>query len=116
MDISHLVRSKPSPLGDELIARAARSWNPEFPGRKELPSKYAKICWATMVLAASQQRAPKDMLSEVCRTKGIDESEVLEALEAMAHRIEETDYASKGIPEMGATLISRTKSFFERLR
>jgi predicted transcriptional regulator with HTH domain len=44
-----------------------------------------------MVLATSQQRAPKEMLSEVCRTKGIDESEVFEALEALAHRIEETD-------------------------
>lgn len=109
MDISHLVRPKPPPFGDELIARAARSWNPEFPGREELPRKYAKICWATMVLATSQQRAPKEMLSELCRTKGIDESEVFEALEALAHRIEETDYAFKGKPGMRATLSSRTK-------
>jgi hypothetical protein len=116
MDISRLVRSKPSPFGDELIARAARSWNPEFPGRNELPRKYANICLATMVLATSKQRSPKEMLTEVCRIKGVDESEVIEALEALARRIEETNHASKGKHGMQATLVSRTKSFFERLR
>jgi hypothetical protein len=116
MGIFHLVKPKPQPFGDKLIARAARSWNPEFPGREENPRKYAKICWATMVLATSRHRCPKEMLSEICRTKGIDESEVFEALEALAYRIEETDYAFKGKPGMRATLSSRTKSFFERLR
>jgi len=69
VDVLRLVKSEPSPLKDGLIARAARSWNPEFPGRMELPQKYAKICLATMVLAASKQRAPLEILPEVCRIK-----------------------------------------------
>ncbi len=116
MDILHLVKSKPSPLRDSLIARAARSWNPEFPGRKELPQKYAKICLATMVLAASKQRDPTDILPEVCRIKGVDESEVVEALELLARRIEDTDDAFRGNNGMKATLTKRTKSLLERLR
>lgn len=116
MDISRLVRSKPSPIGDELIARASRSWNPEFPGRNEIPRKYANICLAAMVLATSKQRSPKEMLTEVCRIKGIDESEVIEALESLAHRTEETNRVPEGKHGVQATLVSRTKSFFERLR
>ncbi|MHB8120163.1 MAG: hypothetical protein ACYDHX_15825 [Methanothrix sp.] len=118
MDISRLVKSKPSPLPlrDGLIARAARSWNPEFPGRMELPQKYAKICLVTMVLATSKQRNPMEILPEVCRIKGVDESEVIEALKLLARRIEDTDYAPKGNSGMEAALIKRTKSLLERLR
>ena len=87
MDISRLVMSsigrrdrkrksfEPPSFGDDsemskfdkLIARAARSWNTDFPGRKELPRKYAKICWETTALARSKQRSPEDILHEVCR-------------------------------------------------
>ena len=116
MDILRLVKSEPSPLKDGLIARAARSWNPEFPGRMELPQKYAKICLATMVLAASKQRAPLEILPEVCRIKGVDESEVIEALKLLARRIEDADNASKGNSGKDATLIRRTKNLLERLR
>jgi hypothetical protein len=120
VDISRLVKSKPSllhlPLRDGLIARAARSWNPEFPGRKELPQKYAKICMVTMVLATSKQRNPMEILPEVCRIKGVDESEVIEALKLLAQRIEDTDYAPKSNSGMEAALIKRTKSLLERLR
>lgn len=116
MDISRSVKSKPSPFRDGLIARAARSWNPEFPGRIELPQKYAKICLATMVLATSQQRDPKEILPEVCRIRGVDESEVIEALKLLARRIEDADYASKGNSGMEAALTKGTKSLLEWLR
>ena len=116
MDISRLVRPKPSPFRDDLIARAARSWDPEFPGRMELPRKYANICQSTMILAASQRRNPIEILPEVCRIKGIDESEVIEELEALALRIEGEDYASREIHGMRAALTSRTKDLLERLR
>jgi hypothetical protein len=101
---------------DKLIVRASRSWSTEFPGTKELPRKFAKICWETITLARSKQRNPEDMLHEVCRIKGVDESEVIGALEALARRIEETDNALEGNREMKAALISRTKSLLERLR
>jgi hypothetical protein len=118
MDISRLVKSKPSPLPlrDGLIARAARSWNPEFPGRMELPQKYAKICLVTMVLATSKQRDPMEILPEVCRIKGVDETEVIEALKLLAQRIEDTDYALKRDSGMEAALTKRTKSLLGRLR
>jgi hypothetical protein len=115
MDISRLVRSKPSPFRDDLIARAARSWDPEFPGRMELPRKYANICQLTMILATSKKRNPKEILHEVCRIKGVDESEVIDALEAMAIRIERENYASKEKHGMRAALNSRTKDLLERL-
>ena len=116
MDISRLLRAKPLLFRDDLIARAARSWDPEFPGRMELPRKYANICRITMILATSKQRNPNEILHEVCRIKGIDELEVIEALEALALRIEEEDYASKGKHGMRDTLTSRTKDFLERLK
>ena len=84
MEILHLVRSKTSHSQDELIARAARSWDPEFPGRMELPRKYAAVCRETIVLAKSKQKDPKEVLPEVCRIRGIDESEAIEALDALA--------------------------------
>jgi hypothetical protein len=115
VNISRLGKSKPSPFRDGLIARAARSWNPEFPGRREIPQKYAKVCLATMVLATSKQRDPMEILPEVCRIKGVDESEVFEALKLLARRIEDTDYASKGNSGMEGALINRTKSLLERL-
>jgi len=136
MDISRLVRSsigrrngkperfEPSFSGDDrerskydkLIARAARSWNPEFPGRKELPRKYAKICWETMILARSKQASPEDLLPDVCRMKGVDESEVHEALEALGRRIEETNITFDSRRNAQSTIISRTKRLLERLR
>jgi len=116
MDISRLVRSKPSPFRDDLIARAARSWNPEFPGRMELPRKYANICRSTMILAASQRRKPTEILPEVCRIKGEDVSEITEALDALALRIERDDYASNKNHGMRAALTARTKDLLERLR
>ena len=116
MDISRLVKSEPSPFREDLIARAARSWNPEFPGRMELSQKYAKICLATMVIATSKQRDPREILPEVCRIKGVDESEVIEALKLLARRIEDTDYALKGDSGMEAALTKRTKSLLGRLR
>jgi ABC-type taurine transport system substrate-binding protein len=117
MDVSRLVRSKPpSPFRDGLIARAARSWNPEFPGRRELPRKYANICQLTMILATSKKRNPKETLHEVCRIKGVDESEVIEALEGLAHRIEKEDCASQEKQGIRAALTSRTKYLLERLR
>jgi hypothetical protein len=124
MDILRLARFKPSQFGNEgerpkfneLIARAARSWNPEYPGRKELPRKYAKICWATMVLAKSKQRDPQEMLPEVCRIKGLVESEVIEALESLASRIQETDHAFKDDRGVKGALISSTRGLLEKLR
>jgi hypothetical protein len=116
MDISRLVRSKPSPFRDDLIARAARSWDPEFPGRMELPRKYANICRITMILVTSKQRNPNEILHEVCRIKGVDELEVIGALEALALRIEDEEYASKGNHVMRATLTTRTKDLLERLK
>lgn len=116
MDISRLVRSKPSPFRDDLIARAARSWDPEFPGRMELPRKYANICRLTMILATSKGRNPNEILHEVCRIKGVDESEAIEALETLALRIQGEDYASKENHGMRASLTSRTKDLLERLR
>lgn len=116
MNISRIVRSKPSPFRDELIARAARSWDPEFPGRMELPSKYAKICRSTMILASSQGRNPTEILPEVCRVKGVDESEVMDALKALASRIQGLEYASKKNHGIRPTLISRTRDLLERLR
>jgi len=116
VDISRLVKSKPSPFRDGLIARAARSWNPEFPGRRELPQKYAKICLATMVLATSKQRDPMEILPEVCRIKGVDEAEVFEALKLLSHRIEDMDYISRGNSGMEDALTRNTKNLLERLR
>ena len=117
MDISRLVRSRPSsPFREDLIARAARSWDPEFPGRIELPRKCANICRLTMILATSKRRNPNEILHEVCRIKDIDESEVIDALEALALRIEREDYASKENHGMRAALTSRTKDLLERLR
>jgi hypothetical protein len=117
MDISRLVRSKPSsPFRDDQIARAARSWDPEFPGRTELPRKYANICRLAMILATSKERNPTKTLHEVCRIKGVDESELIEALETLALRIEEEDHASQENHGMRAALTSRTKDLLERLR
>ena len=116
MDISRLVKSEPSPFREDLIARAARSWNPEFPGRMELSQKYAKICLATMVIATSKQRDPREILPEVCRIKGEDVSEITEALDALALRIERDDYASNKNHGMRAALTARTKDLLERLR
>lgn len=123
MDIPRLAGLKPLIGSDaerfkinDLIARAARSWNPEYPGRKELPRKYAGICLATMILAKSQQRDPQEILSEVCRIKGIDESEVIDALEMLASRIEENDHESLEERKIKKALIDRTKSIFERLK
>jgi hypothetical protein len=116
MNISRLVRSKPPPLRDDLIARAARSWDPEFPGRMELPRKYANICRQAMILAASKKRNPNEILHEVCRIKGIDELEVIEALEALALRIEREDYALKEKHGMRSALTSRAKDLLGRVR
>ncbi len=101
---------------DKLIVRAARSWNIEVPGRKELPRKYAKICWETLTLAKSKRRNPEDVLPEVCRIKGVDESEVIEALEALARIIEETNYSIKENRDTGMALISSAKNLLEKLR
>ena len=136
MDISRLVMSSigrrnrkmerfaPPSFGDDsemskldkLIVRAARSWNPDFSRRKELPRKYAKICWETIALARSRQRNPEDILPEVCRIRGVDESEVIGALEALARTIEETNYGIKENREMGTALTSRAKNLLEKLR
>jgi hypothetical protein len=123
MDIPWLAGSKPPFRTDgerlkinELIARASRSWNPEYPGRKELPRKYASICWATMVIAKEQQRDPKEILPEVCRIKGLDESEVIAALEMLASRIEEKGHERLEDREIKKALIDRTRSFLEKLK
>lgn len=116
MNISPLAKSEPSPLRDDLIARAARSWDPEFPGRMELPRKYANICRSTMILSSSQGRNPTEILPGVCRVKGVDESEVMDALQALAFKIQGQDYASKMSHGVRPTLISRTRELLERLR
>ena len=116
MDILHLVRPKTSRSQDELIARAARSWNPEFPGRMELPRKYATICRATMVLATSKQKNPQEVLSEVCRIKGINESEIIEALEELALSIDEEDHPSNRNLGMQAAMTSKINELMARLR
>jgi len=33
MDLLHMVKPRPPLSMDELIVRAARSWDPDFPGR-----------------------------------------------------------------------------------
>jgi hypothetical protein len=116
ISLSPLVRSKPSPFRDDLIARAARSWDPEFPGRMELPRKYANICRSTMILASSQGRHPTEILPEMCRVKGVDESEIMDALEALAFKIQGQEYASKMSHGIRPALISRTRELLERLR
>jgi len=52
----------------------------------------------------------------VCRIKGVDESEVIEALEVLARKIEETNYSFKENRETGTSLISSAKSLLEKLR
>ena len=116
MEILHLVRSETSHSQDELIARAARSWDPEFPGRMELPRKYATVCRATIVLAKSKQKDPNDVLPEVCRIRGIDESEAIEALDALALSIDEETYPSRRKQGMKAAITSKTKDLLARLR
>ena len=116
MEILHLVRSKTSHSQDELIARAARSWDPEFPGRMELPRKYAAVCRETIVLAKSKQKDPKEVLPEVCRIRGIDESEAIEALDALALRIDEETYPPKRKQGMQAAITLKTKDLLARLR
>ncbi|HNT46048.1 MAG TPA: hypothetical protein PKK27_05620 [Methanothrix soehngenii] len=116
MEILHLVRSKTSHSQDELIARAARSWDPEFPGRMELPRKYAAVCRETIVLAKSKQKDPKEVLPEVCRIRGIDESEAIEALDALALSIDEETYPSRRKQGMQAAITSKTKDLLARLR
>lgn len=115
MKISRLVRSKPPPFRDDLIARAARSWDPEFPGRMELPRKYADICRLTMILAASSGKNPNEILHETCRIKGIEESDVIEALEALALKVEREYYDTNEKHGMRAALTSKTKDILERL-
>ncbi|HUS76813.1 MAG TPA: hypothetical protein VMY43_12525 [Methanothrix sp.] len=69
-----------------------------------------------LILATSKKRNPNEILHEACRIKGIDESEVINALEALALRIKGEDYASKENHGMRAALTSRTKDLLERLR
>ena len=57
-----------------------------------------------------------DILPEVCRIRGVDESEVIGALEALAHVIEETNHACKENREVGIALTSRAKNLLEKLR
>jgi len=116
MEILHLVKSKTSHSQDELIARAARSWDPEFPGRMELPRKYAAVCRETIVLAKSKQKDPKDILSEVCRIRGIDDSEVIEVLYALALIIDEENYPSKRNKGTQAAITLKIKDLMTRLR
>jgi hypothetical protein len=123
MDISRLARFKPptNTSGERLefnvlIARAAKSWNPEYPGLEELPRKYASICRATVVLAGAKQKSPQEILPEICRIKGIDESEVMDALKMLASRIEEKDIVSWQDREIKEVLLNRTKSLLERLK
>ncbi|NYT01741.1 MAG: hypothetical protein GKC10_03150 [Methanosarcinales archaeon] len=78
----------------------------------ELPRKYAELCQAAMILAASRGRNPQQMLLEVCRIKGVEESEVMEAMQAFALRIEEEDYSSG----VRAALTSRTKDLLGQFR
>lgn len=123
MNISRLARFK-APINtdgrrlefNELIVRAARSWNPEYPGREELPRKYASICRTTVILASSQQKSSQKILSEVCRIKGIDESEVISALELLASRIEESDPLFQRDREIKRALLNQTKSLLQRLK
>lgn len=69
-----------------------------------------------MIVAESSGRAPQDVLSEVCRFKCVDESEVIAALEAIALRIEEEGRSFKEKRGMQAQLTSMARSLFGRLR
>ena len=69
-----------------------------------------------LTLAKSKRRNPEDILPEVCRIKGVDESEVIEALEALARIIEETNYSIKENRDTGMALISSAKNLLEKLR
>lgn len=116
MDILHLVSTKPSLSVDELIERAARSWDPDFPGRDELPRKYADICRSSVKLALIKGQNRVACLHDLCRTRGIDESEVIFALEELGSRIELGECASGQMQRMQAALTSKTRDLWQRLR
>ena len=116
MDILHLVSTKPSLSVDELIERAARSWDPDFPGRDELPRKYADICRSAVKLAMIKGQNRGSSLHDLCRTRGIDESEVISALEALALRIEVGESVSGQMQRMQAALTSKTRDLWQRMR
>lgn len=69
-----------------------------------------------MIVAESSGRSPEEVLSEVCRLKCVDESEVIEALEAIAFRIEDEDRAFREKRGIHAQLASMTRSLLGRLR
>ncbi|HPT18677.1 MAG TPA: hypothetical protein PLJ25_01335 [Methanothrix sp.] len=111
MDILHLKKTKPPLSVDELIERAARSWDPDFPGRDELPRKYADICRSAVKLALIKGQNRGASLHDLCRTRGIDESEVIFALEELGRII-----ASGEMQTMQAALRSKTRDLWQRLR
>jgi len=65
---------------NEKIARAARSWNPVFPGRKEVPRHIARTCRAAMALARYNDEEPEECLCKACKINGIDEQEIYKAV------------------------------------
>ena len=116
MDLLHMVKPRPPLSMDELIVRAARSWDPDFPGRDELPHKYADLCRMAVKLAKATEQKPGAALHELCRSRGIDESEVMQVLEALALRIEEEGSAPGEMQKMQAALTSKTRGLWQRLR
>jgi len=69
-----------------------------------------------MILASSQGRNPTEILPQVCRVKGVDESEVMDALQVLASKIQGQEYGSKMNNGIRPILISRTRELLERLR
>ena len=69
-----------------------------------------------MVLATSKQKDPQEVLPEVCRIRGINESEVIEALEELALSIDEEDHPSNRNRGMQAAMTLKINELMARLR
>jgi hypothetical protein len=68
---------------NEKIALAAMTWNQAFPDKKEISNKYAKTCKMAISLARKRHLEPIDCLPEACVVNGVDESELINELEAL---------------------------------
>jgi hypothetical protein len=56
---------------NDSIARAATSWNPAFPGRKEVSRKEARQARAAMQLAHDMDIEPREALKRLQKEKMI---------------------------------------------
>ena len=62
------------------IARAATSWSPTFPMKKEVDRKTAKTCRAAMMIARNKDLIPSDALAQACEINGVYEDDILNTI------------------------------------